>query len=85
MENSIFNSGEGSHFEVQREKGVVGEEAVTAGGGHKVALERDIELAAALQHCGGSVHQLVHVAAHAIQWQVVCHLRAKFQHLSTAE
>ena len=73
----LSSIGEGNHLKVHRKEGVVGEEAVAAGSGHDVALERGIEFAAALQHCGGSVHQLVHVAAHAIQWQIVRHLRAK--------
>lgn len=59
---------------MEREEGVVGEEAVAARSCHEVAAEGGVEAVTAVQHRWRPVHQLVHVAAHAVQRQVVCHL-----------
>ena len=72
--------GRSGHLEVQREEGVVGEEAVAAGRCHEVAAEGCEEAVGAAQHRGRPVHQLIHIAAHAVERQVVCHLHACAQH-----
>ena len=64
-----------AHLEVEAEEGLVGEEAVAARRGDHVAAQRRGGRAAAAQHCGRPVHDLLHVAAHAVQRQIVCHLR----------
>ena len=63
-----------AHLEVQAEEGLVGEEAVAARRGYHVAAQRRRGRAAAAQHRGRPVHDLLHVAAHAVQRQIVCHL-----------
>jgi len=60
---------------VQAEEGVVGEHAVAARGGHQVAGEGGGRCVVdAAQNGGGPMYQLLHVAAHPIQRQVIRHL-----------
>ena len=67
--------GEGTDLEMKREKGVVREEAVAAGGGDEVSRQRRIVIwEDIVQQRRRPVHHLLHVAADAVQRQIISHL-----------
>ncbi len=70
-----------SHLHVQAEERVVSEEAIAAGRGHQVACEGHIAVwVFGLQQRGWPMHHLIHVAAHTVQRQIVCHLHKGVTH-----
>ena len=63
------------HLHVQAEERVVSKEAVAARGCNHVACERHVTVwVLCFEQGGRPVHHFIHVAAHTIQRQVVCHL-----------
>ena len=69
---------EKEYLHVQAEEGVACGEAVAARSRHHVARQGLVALGVlSLQQGGGAVHHLIHITAHAIQGQVVCHLRTQ--------
>ena len=64
-----------SHLHVQAEERVVSQEAIAAGRSHQVACEGHVAVwVPGLEQRGWPMHHLIHVAAHTVQRQIVCHL-----------
>ncbi len=70
-----------SHLHVQAEEWIVSQEAIAARRGHQVACEGHVAVwVLSLQQRGRPVHHLIHVAAHTVQRQIVCHLHMVITH-----
>jgi len=63
------------HLHVQAEEWIVSQKAVAAGRSHQVACEGHVAVwVLGLQQRGWPMHHLIHVAAHTVQRQIICHL-----------